>query len=385
MPEPLKVALVAGEASGDALGAGLIRELREREPDAIFFGIGGPAMAAAGCECWRPMEDISLMGFDELLSRGPGIFRLRKDLARQLAQRKPDVFVGIDVPDFNLSLERKLRRQGTPAIHYVSPTVWAWRKYRVRRIRDSVSHMLTLFPFEARFYEEHGVPVTFVGHPLADRIPEEPDRNASRLQLGLSAEARVLALLPGSRQSELRRHAELFVESATWLARRDPELQFIATFVDDVTRDQFAAALQARPDAPDVRLWLRESAAVLGAADVALLASGTAALEAALLRTPMVVTYRLGWFSHWLVRRMANVKFFSMPNHLASEPVVPELIQDAATPEALGTLVRDLLDDPDRRARMGREFDAMYRDLRRGADQRAAQCVIRIARGEGCG
>ncbi|MCR4331799.1 MAG: lipid-A-disaccharide synthase, partial [Sulfuricaulis sp.] len=289
----IRIGIVAGEASGDLLGAGLIRALRERMPGVSFEGIGGAQMMALGCRSLFPMEQLSIIGL-EAVGKYPEINGLRNKLADHFLKNPPDLFIGIDVPDFNLVLEEKLKSSGILTMHYVSPTVWAWRRYRIHRIKRAVDHMLTLFPFEASFYRRHHVPVTFVGHPLADQIEEKYDVGALRRQLHLPSKGRVVALLPGSRLSELRRHADLFVKTAVWLHKRHPDMHFVAPFVSVETREVFERALY-RHGAwfLPLNIVTHHSREAMAASDIVLLASGTATLEAALLKKPMVVTYKM--------------------------------------------------------------------------------------------
>jgi len=377
----LTVGVVAGEPSGDLLGAGLVRELRARIPGVRVEGIGGPAMAAQGCRLLYPMEDISLMGFEGIVRKGPRILAIRRRIITHFGQNPPDVFVGIDAPDFNLPVEERLRAGGVPTVHYVSPTVWAWRGYRIGRIRRAVDRMLTLFPFEADYYREHGVPVRCVGHPMADQIPVIVDAAPARQALGLPADGRIVTLLPGSRASELRRHAALFVDSAIWLRAHYPDLTFTAAFVDEVSRDSFRQALDrcADPRLP-LHTYVGRSREAIAAADVVLLKSGTAALEAALVNRPMVVTYRVNWLSYPLLRLLMRARWISMPNNLAGREVVPELVQGRATPSALGRAVGRYLDDPLAVTALHEEFARIHRALRLGADVQAAEAVLATAR-----
>lgn len=374
----MKVGIVAGEASGDYLGGGLITELRLRFPDVEFVGIGGPRMEAAGMRSLYPMNRISIMGLDELLSSLIDILRIRRSLFRFFSQANLALFVGIDVPDFNLGLERKLRRQGITTVHYVSPTVWAWRGYRIRKIKRAVSHMLALFPFEAEYYRRHRVPVTFVGHPIADEIDPQYDKTDLRDLLHVGADGDLLlALLPGSRMAELRRLGDLFVNTAKALHARIPTLQFVAPFANAETMHYFSGLLEQHPGLP-VTVVEGRSRQALAASDVALLASGTAALEAALLKVPMIVAYRGSWLSYSLVKMLAHVEYFSMPNNLLEDPIVPELIQSRATVDNLVTEIRSLLEDPVRRRAISSALSPIASSLRCNADQKAADAVSRL-------
>ncbi len=378
MGMPLRVGVVAGEASGDALGAGLIGALRHLAPDAQFFGIAGPKMLAAGCVAWEPSESLAVMGLFEILRDLPRLLRLRARVRREFLRAAPDVFVGIDAPEFNLGLARELRAAGIPTVQYVSPQVWAWRQSRVHSIHRSVDLVLCLLPFEARFYENRGVAAEFVGHPLADAIPVIVDRPRARAALNLAADAPLVALLPGSRRGEVGRLAGDFAATARWLARQRPSLQFIAPMATPATREIFERALrQGAPEVP-VRLIDGHAQTALIAADVVLVASGTASLEAALCKRPMIVVYRLGALSAWVVRRLNLVKskFFSQPNLLADRRVVGEYFQEQIVPESIGAELLMWLDDPGRRAILEQEFLGIHLDLKRDASARAAQAIM---------
>jgi len=373
---PVRIGIVAGETSGDLLGAGLMRALKARVSAVTFEGIGGPRMQAEGCISRHPMEQLSIIGL-EVVRKYFSIAALRRQLAAHFLANPPDLFIGIDVPDFNLTLEQKLRAAGIATVHYVSPTVWAWRRYRMRKIHKAVDHMLTLFPFEARYYEERGVPVTFVGHPLADLIPEHYDPADYRKKLGLPPTGTIVALLPGSRANELYRHADVFVQTAAWLHARNPALRFVAPFVDIETQSMFARALVLNNGADlPVTLVQNRSLEVLAAADIALLASGTATLEAALLRKPMVVTYKVSRLSQILIRLFAHVRLYSLPNNLAGRELVPELMQDDAVPEKLGAAVEHYLAHRSHAQSVLDELGKIHASLRRGANERAAEAVV---------
>ncbi len=377
---PLRVGLVAGEASGDTLGAGLIGALRRLAPDAQFFGIAGPKMLAAGCEVWEPAESLAVMGLFEILRDLPRLLRLRARVRREFLRAAPDVFVGIDAPEFNLGLARELRAAGIPTVQYVSPQVWAWRQNRVHSIHRSVDLVLCLLPFEARFYENRGVAAEFVGHPLADAIPVVVDRPRARTALNVAADAQVVALLPGSRRGEVGRLAKDFAGAARWLARRRPSLQFIAPMATPATRQIFEQALRQSAPEVSVRLIDGQAQTALIAADVVLVASGTASLEAALCKRPMIVVYRLGALSAWVVRRLNLVKskFFSQPNLLADRRVVGEYFQEQIAPESIAAELLMWLDDPGRRAILEQEFLGIHLDLKRDASARAAQAIMAL-------
>ncbi len=374
----VKIGIVAGEPSGDFIGAGLIDAIKARCPDAMITGICGPRMAAVGAVSMFPMESISVMGLDDLATRLLRIIRTRQRLAKHFINNPPDVFVGIDVPDFNLGLELKLREQGISTVHYVSPTVWAWRSYRIRKIQRAVSHMLTLFPFEAEYYRKHLVPVTFVGHPIADEIDPKVDVLSLRRSFGVNAK-QLVALLPGSRKSELKALGSLFIDVANRLCEQHRDIEFIAPFADDETRIYFNRLLQAREQHLPIRVINGMSRQVIAASDVALLASGTAALEAALLAKPMVVAYKVSWLTGLLVKLFAHVRYFSMPNNLLESPVVPELLQHEATSENLITAVSRFLDDPALRNDVSSRLATIYDSLKQNASERAADLVLDIA------
>lgn len=381
---PLRIAMVAGEASGDQLGAGLIHALREQlsgTRELVVEGIGGPEMQAAGCRSLYPMEALSVMGLVEVLRHLPGLLRLRRRLAGQLLAEPPDVFVGIDAPDFNLGLERRLRRQGIRTLHYVSPSVWAWRGYRVRNIARSVDRMLTLFPFEAEFYRRHCVPVSFVGHPLAERIPMLPDPVAARQLLGLPERGPLVAVLPGSRLGEVRRLSQPFIETMQWCLERDRSLHFIVPCASPGTRELFESILVRSGANLPLTLLDGQARPAMTAADAVLLASGTATLEAMLLKRPMVVAYRLAPVTYRLLRRLVRVPYYSLPNLLAGEALVAEYIQDQATPVNLGQALMNELHNPSRRSQLVQRFRSMHGKLQHNADQAAAAALLEVVGG----
>jgi lipid-A-disaccharide synthase len=382
MSVPLRVGLVAGEASGDTLGADLIHALRRHAPDTQFFGVAGPKMQSAGCESWEPAESLAVMGLFDVLRDLPRLVRLLARIKRMFLTARPDIFIGIDAPDTNLRLARGLHAAGIPTVQYVSPQVWAWRQGRARSIRESVDLVLCLLPFEKRFYDEHGIRAEFVGHPLADAIPENIDRAAARRALGLKLGAQVVALLPGSRRGEVARLAADFAATARWLAAQRPDLKFIAPMASAATRQIFSEALKRDAPAVDVQLIDGQATTALSAANVVLVASGTASLEAALCKRPMVVVYRLGALSGWMIMKLNLVKskFFAQPNLLADRRVVGEYFQDQIVPESIGAELLMWLDDTDRRVALEREFSRIHADLRRGAGTRAAQAILELLR-----
>lgn len=373
----MRIGIVAGEASGDFLAAGLIAALRKRVPGLHAEGVAGPHMKAAGCEVLCPVEKLAVMGLVEVLAHYRELHALRRRLIRHFIENPPDVFIGVDAPDFNLGLERALRRAGTRTVHYVSPTVWAWRRYRLRRMAGSVDLVLTLYPFEEAVYREARVPAVCVGHPLADRIPEQPDRDAARARLGLEGGQPLVALLPGSRVTEVARLADAFLGAAAFIAGRRPEVSFAASFISDRTESLFRERL-ARSGVAGLPLHIfrGRSHDVLEASDAALLASGTAALEAMLFKRPMVVAYRMHWLTFRVLKALVSVRHAAMPNLLAGRTVVPELLQDDCTPERLGAAVLRWLEEPAAVEELSKTFSDIHGDLRRGASDRAADAIL---------
>lgn len=376
-----RIAMVAGETSGDQLAAPLVRELKSRLPTATFVGIGGPKMQAEGFTSWYPMETLSVRGYVEAARSVPRILAIRRELATRLLDDPPDVFIGVDAPDFNLGLEARLRGTGIPTVQYVGPSIWAWRGERIHKIRRAAGHVLALFPFEPPIYEKAGVPVTFVGHPMADEVPETPDREAAREQLKLPATGPVFALLPGSRRGELEQHAGLFIETVRLILAQLPDARFLVPLATRPTRLQFEQALydhQGR-ELPLTVLFGHAQDAMI-AADVVLVASGTACLEAALLRRSMVITYRVPELTYRIMWPKRYLPWIGLPNVLAGEYVVPEILQHDATAQNLAQAVVNQYRDGVVRERQARRFDAMYRDLRQGTAARAADAVVSLMR-----
>ncbi|MCO7544440.1 lipid-A-disaccharide synthase [Stutzerimonas nitrititolerans] len=373
MSRPLTVALVAGESSGDILGAGLMQALKVRHPDVEFVGVGGARMEAEGLKSYFPLERLAVMGLVEVLGRLPELLSRRKRLLRTLLDVRPDVFIGIDAPDFNLDLELKLRRAGIKTVHYVSPSVWAWRQKRVLKIRDGCDLMLTLFPFEAKFYDAHQVAVRFVGHPLADAIPLCADRDAARVLLNLPADAPIVALMPGSRGGEVARLGSLFLDAAERLRGLRPGIRFVMPCASPERRTQLEQMLAGR----DLPLTLIDgrSHEALAACDAVLIASGTATLEALLYKRPMVVAYRVAPLTFSILKRMVKSAYVSLPNLLAQRLLVPELLQEAATPEAMAQLLSPLLEHGEVQTE---GFDEIHRTLRRDASSQAADAVLEL-------
>jgi lipid-A-disaccharide synthase len=397
-----KIAIVAGEASGDLLGSHLMRALKAQRSDLTFIGIAGPKMAAEGAKSLFPIEKLSVRGYVEVLTHLYGLLKLRKNLLKQLLAEKPDIFIGVDAPDFNFWLERQLKKRGIPAIHYVSPSIWAWRGGRMGKIKRAVSHMLALFPFEPALYEKAKVPVTFIGHPLADEIPLKPSKQAARDLLKIENGKFVVAMLPGSRQSEVRQHADLFVKTALMIHQDNANTQFLVPLITRETRQIFEQALyknlqdqltkvknQQDKTATEslstehINLAHLELNVLFGhahdamqAADVVLVASGTATLEAAMLKRPMVITYRMPTLSWWILKRMNYLPYVGLPNILAGKFVVPELLQKEATPQKLADAVSLLLVDKTRIKEIEQEFTSIHKSLRQNSAKKAAQVVL---------
>jgi len=374
----MRIGIVAGETSGDILAAGLIKAIKQRHPEAVFEGIAGPLMIEQGARALYDMERLSVMGIIEVLGRYRELLGIRQQLARYFTDNPPDLFIGVDAPDFNLGLEKRLKQHSIPTVHYVSPSVWAWRQKRVLKIAESVDLILTLFPFEAQFYQQHQVPVRFVGHTLADQIPLNVDVCGAREALGLPTQGRIMALLPGSRGSEVSRLAALFIETAKLCLAQYPDLQFVVPLVNDSTKALFQTALDEHGRDLPVTLVDGRSREVMAAADLVLLASGTATLEALLLKKPMVVAYKLNWLTAFLARRLLKVKSVSLPNNLAGRVVVQEYLQEHASPENIAPALLRYLDHPEQAETLSQVFDNIHRQLRQGADQQAAQAVLEL-------
>lgn len=377
MPDLVRIGMVAGEASGDQLGAPLIAALRQHFPNVLFEGIGGPLMQVEGFNSLFPLERLAVMGFIDPLKRLPELLRMRRQLYHHFSDNHFDLVLGIDAPDFNLGLELRLRQRGIVTTHYVSPSVWAWRQGRIKKIAKAVDHMLTLLPFEQRFYQEHQVPATFVGHPLADQFPLESDQAAARETLAIAADATVVALLPGSRQSEVAMLGQLFLEAAQWCRERRPDVQFILPAASAARLQQIEGLREAFPALP-VNVLQGQSHTAMAAADVVVMASGTTTLEAMLLKKPMVVSYRLGKLTYALVKRLVKTEFVALPNLLAGRALVKELLQEQATAPAIGAELLELLEDGERRRRLVAEFTELHRQLKRNASATAAQTLVEV-------
>lgn len=381
MAKPVRVGMVAGEASGDLLAAHLIAALKARRPDISFAGIGGPKMAAQGFVSHYPMDKLSVRGYAEALRHYREIMSIRRRLADSLTAERPELFIGVDSSDFNLGLERRLRDAGIPTVHYVSPSIWAWRGWRIRRIARSVNRILVMLPFEAPLYEKAGVPVTYVGHPLADVIPLQPKKDEARAQLRLPAGKLVVALLPGSRRSELQYMASAFLLAAHRFRQEVHDVHFVCPTVTRETREMFERAIHEnqRTDLP-LTLLFGHSHEALAAADLALVASGTATLEAALFKTPMVIAYRQSPITWTLMRSMLYLPYVGMPNILAGERLVPELLQDEATPANLAGALLTLLRDTAAQKRQVERFREFHEVLRQNNAEKAADAVLAFVR-----
>jgi len=373
----LRIGIVVGEASGDILGAGLMTALLKRFPNATFEGVGGPRMEALGFHSLFPQDRLAVMGFIEPLKRLPELLSIRRNLRRHFTKNKPDVFIGIDSPDFNLSLEGDLKAEGVPTAHYVSPSVWAWRQKRIFKIARSVDLMLTLLPFEAAFYEQHEVPVKFVGHPLADDFPLEIDQQSARETLDIRAKAQLVALLPGSRGGEVKLLGDVFIKTAQWCLQRNPNLQFIIPAANAARRAQLERQLANNLEMP-IRIIDGQSQLVMQAADAVLMASGTTTLECLLLKRPMVVAYKMAPLSYAIISRLLKSKYVSLPNLLADQELVPEILQAQATPENLGEALIQYLNNTDAAQNLRSKFTGIHLQLRCNASEQAADAILQL-------
>ncbi|MDD5180427.1 MAG: lipid-A-disaccharide synthase [Gallionellaceae bacterium] len=371
------IAMVAGEASGDLLGSHLMEALKQAAPGVRFIGIGGPKMQAAGMQVLFPMEKLAVRGYVEVLRHYREIVGIRRKLRAQFIAHPPDLFIGVDAPDFNLDLELALKQHGIPTVHYVSPSIWAWRGERIHKIKRAVSHILALFPFEASLYEQAGVPVTYVGHPLADTLPDIPKRIAMREQMRLPMQHKVFAFLPGSRQSEVRQLSRLFIETAKLILQKLPDARFLVPLVSRETRAIFEE-MQWKLEAQELPITLLFGHAhdAMIAADGVLVASGTATLEAALLKRPMVITYKMPGFTWWLMKRKKYQPYVGLPNILAGRFVVPELLQEDAIPENLAQALLNLVADKGAVAELEEIFSDMHATLRQNTAHKAAQAIM---------
>lgn len=374
--QTLTFGIVVGEHSGDTLGVGLMSEILKCYPNAKFVGIGGPKMKALGFESLFDMEELAIMGIFEVLGRLRRLFHVKKELVNFFENNKPDIFIGIDAPDFNLRLEQSLKDIGIKTVHYVSPSVWAWRQKRIFKIESATNLVLALLPFEKAFYDKFDVPCKFVGHSLADDIPLESDKEAAREKLTLSSPQKVLALMPGSRGGELSRLAEPFLKSAEILYKEDPELQIIAPMISDKRASQFKGLLEKYAPNLPVKIVINETQTAMAAADCLLTASGTVTLEAALIKRPMVITYRFNSLTYHMFKGFVNVKWFSLPNLLADKSLVPELLQSDVTVENIVPLLKERLYQD--QTSLNEEFLNIHKQLRLNASQTAANAVLEL-------
>jgi len=377
----LRIGIVAGEPSGDYLGADLIREIQKQVPDVRIEGIAGPQLQAAGCKLLFPMEKLAVMGLIEVVGRYIELVRIRRQLIEHFHANPPDLFIGIDAPDFNLGLEESLHALGIKTVHYVSPSVWAWRSSRIHRIKRAVDLMLVLFPFELPVYQKHRVPVQFVGHPLADRIPPEHDKAIARAGLGLPATGNIIAIMPGSRNTELDKMLPVQLETAKWCSHQRADLIFITSVLTAEAR-QYAGKVRDNicPDrtAVDLRIYQDRAHEVLASADVALLTSGTVTLEALLFKLPMVVGYRVNWLTYQIFRALVQVKFAALPNLLADKQLVAEFLQYECVPQKMGTELLRLLDDSAYTDNLKQQFSIIRTRLQQNAGAKAATAVLSL-------
>lgn len=378
----LTVALVAGETSGDILGAGLIRSLKKHHPNIQFVGIAGPQMQAEGCKAWYEMEELSVMGIVEVLGRLRRILAIRRDITKRLIELKPDIFIGIDAPDFNLSLEGKLKQAGIKTIHYVSPSVWAWKQKRVFKIKRNTNLILAFLPFEKAFYDKFDVPCRFIGHKMADDIPLEPDQTAMRQQLGIPLDCQCLALLPGSRHAEVTLLSEPFLKAAQLLRDKFPDLHIVVPLANEKRRQEFERIKAEIAPQLNVQLLDGHAREAMIASNAAILASGTVALECMLAKCPMVVGYKMKAFTFWLAKKLIKTPYVSLPNILAGKEIVPELLQHDCTPENIANHVLPFLESDN--TELKATFLALHKQIRCNADEQAAQAVLDVLEDTPC-
>jgi len=375
---PVRIGIVVGEASGDLLAAGLIKELKRRQIPFIIEGITGPEIQKQGARSFCSMENLSVMGLGEILKQLPQLLRCRQQIIQYFIAHPPDVFIGVDAPEFNLEVEKKLKRQGIPTVHYVSPSVWAWRRWRLKKIARSVNLMLCLFPFEKHFYQEHQIPVQCVGHPFADEIPFVIDEVAARKALRLPELAPIMALLPGSRANEINYLGRLFLETAQHCYQQNPQLIFVAAMVNQERQQQFTQLAKMYAPTLPLQIICGQSRQVIAAADLVLLASGTASLEAMLLKKPMVVAYRMSTLSYWMAKLLIKVNYIALPNLLANKSLVPEFIQAQANVKNLAQALCYYLNNPDVVSKLKQEFLVLHQQLRGNASQQALDAILKL-------
>lgn len=370
---PLKIALVAGEHSGDLLGSGLIKALKQRHTNIEFIGVGGPLMQEQGLKSFFPMDDLAVMGIAEVFKQLPKLLKHRKQLVQYLTEQKPNVMIGIDAPDFNLTVEKRLKKAGIPTIHYVSPSVWAWRENRIKGIKQSVNHVLCLLPFEKDFYDKHQLQATFVGHPLADDIPLRWNQTDARKALGIDSEGKYLAILPGSRSGEIERMAPVFLSVAKRLASTYPELKFVTPMISERRAEQFSDLVKQHAPELAIDTPIGHSRLTMAASDYLLLTSGTVALEALLIKRPMVVAYRFHWLSYQIIKRLFHAPFFSLPNLLAGREIVPELAQAEASEDNIEKELSSLIESDNHE--LLEQFTQIHQQLKVTASEKAADVV----------
>lgn len=374
----LKIGICAGEQSGDVLAAELIKAIQKKHPDAEFVGIAGPQMQALGCKPLFPVSDLSVMGVAEVLPKIPAILRIRKKVLQYFLDNPPDIFIGVDAPDFNLPVETRLKNAGIKTVHYVSPTIWAWREGRVHKIKRATDLVLCLFPFELPIYEQYKVPAAYVGHPAADKLPTLSNRVEMRKHLGYDENAKIVALLPGSREMEIQRLGKLFLAAAHWLHKKDPTIQFVLPLAKPETRKYFENLFKNSHYTYSLKMLNGQAHDAIKASDVVLVTSGTATLETFLLNRPMVVIYKMSGFNWALAKFLVNVKYIALPNILANAPLVPELLQSDATAENCGRAVRDWLEHPEKIAKLKEQYKPFRETLQRGAADQAAKEVLNL-------
>jgi len=383
MPNSMRIGIVAGETSGDILGSGLIKALKKRFPDLLVEGIGGELMVAQGCRSHYPMERLSVMGLVEVLGRLPELLKARRKLVNYFISNPPDVFIGIDAPDFTLGMEAKLKKVGIPTVHYVSPSVWAWKKKRIYKIKQSTDLVLALFPFEAEHYAPTQQRVAFVGHPLADSIPKTVDVDLARTRFAVKNGEKIVAILPGSRGSELKYLAEPFLETARWLSERVGNVRFVIPAANALRHDQLHTLITTQYSDLNIQLVMNHSREVMAIADAILIASGTATLEATILQKPMVVAYKMASLTYAIYSRLVTSRFISLPNLLAAKELVPEILQDEVRAEILGPAVLRALEDEQYQAMLAEEFAAIHAKLHQDADEKAADAIVALLKEKG--
>lgn len=383
MPAPLKIGIVAGEASGDILGSGLIRALKKRFPELTVEGIGGELMLAQGCVSKYPMERLSVMGLVEVLGRLPELLRIRRQLVQYFLDNPPDVFIGVDAPDFTLAMEGKLKQAGIPTVHYVSPSVWAWKQKRIFKIKQTTDLVLSLFPFEAQHYRPTQQRIEFVGHPLATSIPQSVDKDKAKQRFAVRDSETIIALLPGSRGSEIKYLARPFLETARWLSQRLEGARFIIPAANKHRHDQLHKLITQEFDDLNLQLVVKNSREVMAISDAILIASGTATLEATILQKPMVVAYRMAPLTYRIYSRMVKSKFISLPNLLAGEELVPEVLQDEVCPEVLGPKIIHSLENSEYRVYLEERFSSIHEQLQQDADEKAAEAIVKLLQDKG--